>query len=163
MALDTAIAEWLAGAHPIPGQVRAEWWAQGVALLPLGNRFAAVRMASDVVHAAVGSEDRGDVAVSLGELLGGSILYDRRVVGGTYYALVQPHAGLVWAYEDVATCLGHGTYLGVPRLDRQQPPGTYWLIPPRYEGDLCPPRAIISLVRAGRERLTETVGPPCRE
>ncbi|WP_246886489.1 hypothetical protein [Streptomyces sp. GESEQ-4] len=93
----------------------------------------------------------------LGELLGGSIIYDRRVAGGTYYALIQGHAGLVWAYDEIATCLGQGTYLGVPRIDRQQPPGTYWVIPPRYEGDLCPPRAIISLVKAGRSRLAHQV------
>ncbi len=127
----------------------------GVALLPLGERFAAVRMASDVIHAAVGTDHLDDVAVILGELLGGSIIYDRRVAGGTYYALIQGHAGLVWAYEDVATCLAHGTYLGVPRLDRQQPPGTYWVIPPRYEGDLCAPRSIIALVEAGQSRLAE--------
>ncbi|MFF3870710.1 hypothetical protein [Streptomyces sp. NPDC001978] len=132
-----------------------EWTTQGVALLPLGDRFAAVRMPSDVVHAVAESEERDTVAVLLGELLGGSIIYDRRFAGGTYYALIQGHAGLVWAYEEVATCIGHGTYLGVPRIDRQQPPGTYWVVPPRYEGDLCAPRSIVALVEAGRLRLAE--------
>ncbi|MGW7543411.1 hypothetical protein ACWGKQ_20205 [Streptomyces sp. NPDC054770] len=99
------------------------------------------------------SNDPDQVAVCLGLLLGGSIIYDRRVAGGTYYALIQGHAGLVWAYDDIATCLGYGTYLGVPRLDRQQPPGTYWLVPPRYEGDLCAPRSITALVKRGRSRL----------
>jgi hypothetical protein len=132
-----------------------EWATQAVALLPLGERFAAVRMAADVVHSAVGSADRDEVAVRLGELLGGSIIYDRRVMGGTYYALIQAHAGLVWAYEDVATCLGQGTYLGVPRLSRQQPPGSYWVVPPRYEGDLCAPRAIVALIETGQSRLSE--------
>ncbi|MFD8393596.1 hypothetical protein ACFV2N_31405 [Streptomyces sp. NPDC059680] len=96
------------------------------------------------------------MASALGESLGGSIIYDRRAVGGTYYALIQAHAGLVWAYGDIATCLGEGTYLGVPRLDQQQPPGTYWVIPPRFEGDLCAPRSIIPLVELGRSRLTAT-------
>lgn len=153
-ALDRAIAEWLARAHPAPDRVRTEWATQGVALLPLGERFAAVRMPADVVHAAVGTVDRDKVAVGLGESLGGSIIYDRRVSGGTYYALIQGHAGLVWAYEEIATCLGRGTYLGVPRLDQQQPPGAYWVVPPRFEGDLCAPRAIIALVRAGRSQQT---------
>ncbi|WP_052768596.1 hypothetical protein [Streptomyces humi] len=152
-ALDRAIAEWLARAHPTPAQAWREWIVQGVALLPLGDRFAAVRMASEEVHAAVDSSDPDDVAACLGLLLGGSIIYDRRFAGGTYYALIQGHAGLVWAYGDVATCLGHGSYLGVPRLDRQQGPGTYWLVPPRYEGDLCTPSSITTLVRRGRARL----------
>ncbi|WP_369389482.1 hypothetical protein AB5J72_19070 [Streptomyces sp. CG1] len=92
------------------------------------------------------------MAPALGESLGGSIIYDRRALGETYYALIQAHAGLVWAYSDFATCLGEGTYLGVPRLDQQQPPGTYWVIPPRYEGDLCAPRSIIALIGTGRAR-----------
>ncbi|MEU9990300.1 hypothetical protein AB0E10_26565 [Streptomyces sp. NPDC048045] len=158
-ALDRAISAWLARAHPTPERARAEWAIQGVALLPLGDRFAAVRMPANVVHAAVASRDPDRVAVCLGVMLGGSIIYDRRVSGGTYYALIQGHAGLVWAYDDIATCLGHGTYLGVPRLDQQQPPGTYWVIPPRYEGDLCAPRSIIPLVALGRSRLAAQAEP----
>ncbi|MGC9376173.1 putative ATP-grasp-modified RiPP [Streptomyces sp. MH13] len=153
--LDRAIAEWLVGSDPSPERARREWTAQGVALLPLGERFAAVRMPAHVVHAAVRTQDRDRVAVALGELLGGSIICDRRVAGGTYYALIQGHAALVWAYDEIATCLGSGTYLGIPRIDRQQPPGTYWVVPPRYEGDLCAPRAITALVSSGRARLTE--------
>lgn len=148
-----AISEWLARTHPDPDQVLSEWATQGVALLPLGERFAAVRMAAEVVHAAVRSEDAGEVASALPELLGGSVIYDRRVAGGCYYALIQGHA--VWAYEDVATCLGHGTYLGVPCLDRRQPPGTYWVVPPRYVGDLCAPRLIVALLETGRSLLAE--------
>ncbi|WP_048573120.1 hypothetical protein [Streptomyces leeuwenhoekii] len=151
--LDRAIAEWLARSHSTPEHVWREWDAQGVALLPLGERFAAVRLPAGTVHAAVDSEDRDRVAAALGERLGGSIIHDRRVAGGTYYALIQAYAGFAWAYGDAAVCLGHGTYLGVPRIDRQQPPGTHWVIPPRYEGDLCAPRAIIDLVETGCSRL----------
>ncbi|MFE2047323.1 hypothetical protein ACFXAS_02260 [Streptomyces sp. NPDC059459] len=152
-ALDRVISEWLAHSDPDPERARREWATQSVALLPLGERFAAVRLPARVVHAAVQAQDRSRVAVTLGELLGGSIIHDSRVGGGTYYALIQVHAALVWAYEDIAVCLGRGTYLGVPRIDRQQPPGTYWVVPPRYEGDLCAPRAIIALMRDGRARL----------
>lgn len=159
-ALDRAITEWLVRAHPAPDRARAEWATQGVALLPLGERFAAVRVAADVVHAAVSSDHRDQVAMVLGELLGGSIIYDRRVAGGTYYALIQGHAGLVWAYDKFATCLGHGTYLGVPRIDRQQPPGTYWVIPPRHEGDLVAPRNLVALIKAGRRRLANSAELP---
>ncbi|MGW2134291.1 putative ATP-grasp-modified RiPP [Streptomyces coelicoflavus] len=155
-ALDRAISEWLARSDPDPERVRREWAAQGVALLPLGERFAAVRMPARFVHAAVRSEKLDEVAVALGESIGGSVIHDRRAIGGsTYYALIQGHAGLVWPYDDVATCLGHGSCLGVPRIDRQEPPGTYWVVPPRYEGDLCAPRAITALVRNGQAQLAQ--------
>lgn len=157
-ALDRAISEWLARSDPSPEQVWREWAAQGIALLPLGERFAAVRMPARVVHAAAQSEKLDEVAVALGESLGGSVIHDRRVAGGTYYALIQGHAALVWPYDDIAACLGHGTYLGIPRIDRQQPPGTYWVVPPRYEGDLCAPRAITALLRDGQTRLAQRTG-----
>ncbi|MET9575482.1 putative ATP-grasp-modified RiPP [Streptomyces massasporeus] len=109
-------------------------------------------MASEIVHAAVRSEDQDDVAAELGDLLGGGVIFDRRVAGGTYYALVDGHSGLTWAQDDVVTCLGRGTYLGVPRIDRREPPGTYWVVPPRREGDLCPPLSVLRLLEAGRAR-----------
>lgn len=101
-----AISEWLTRTHPAPEQAQKEWATQGVALLPLGERFAAVRMASDIVHAAVRSGNPDQVALALSELLRGAVICDRRVAGGTYYALIEGHAGLVWAYDDIATCLG---------------------------------------------------------
>ncbi|MFF8399186.1 putative ATP-grasp-modified RiPP [Streptomyces sp. NPDC016172] len=151
--LGGVVSDWLARTHPAPERVWTEWATQGVALLPLGERFAAVRMSSEIVHAAVQSEDQDRVAAELGDLLGGGIIFDRRVAGGTYYALVDGHADLMWADDDVVTCLGRGTYLGVPRMDRQQPPGTYWVVPPRYEGDLCPSRSVLGLLEAGHARL----------
>ncbi|MFJ2962463.1 putative ATP-grasp-modified RiPP [Streptomyces collinus] len=151
--LDGVVSEWLARTHPDPGRVWTEWATQGVALLPLGRRFAAVRMPSEIVHAAVRSEDPDRVGAELGGLLGGGIIFDRRVAGGTYYALVDGHAGLAWVDDDAVTCLGRGTYLGVPRIDRRQPPGTYWVVPPRHESELCSSRAVLDLLGAGRARL----------
>ncbi|MGW6543254.1 putative ATP-grasp-modified RiPP [Streptomyces massasporeus] len=150
--LDGGVAAWLARTHPTPERVWTEWATQGVALLPLGERFAAVRMTSEIVHAAIRSEDYEVVAAELGGLLGGGIIFDRRVAGGTYYALVDVDAGLTWAHDDVVTYLGRGTYLGVPRIDRLRPPGTYWVVPPRHEGDMCPPLSVLSLLEAGRAR-----------
>jgi putative ATP-grasp target RiPP len=151
--VDGVVSEWLARTHPDPERVRTEWATQGVALLPLGGRFAAVRMASEIVHAAVRSEEQDHVATELGDLLGGGIIFDRRVAGGTYYALVDGRADLTWAQDGVVTCLGHGTYLGVPRIDRRQPPGTYWVVPPRRGDELCPSRSVLGLLEAGRTRL----------
>ncbi|PIB05000.1 hypothetical protein B1C81_31235 [Streptomyces sp. HG99] len=140
----------------MPSQVWAEWASYGVALLPLGKRFAAVRMTVDVVHAAVDSDDLVKVAAVLDELLGGPVVFDRRVVGVTYYALIQWSSCLIWGHDEIAPCLGQGIYLGVPRLDRRKPPGTYWVVAPRYPGDLCTPEAVAALVEAGRRRLVQS-------
>ncbi|MFD9505040.1 hypothetical protein [Streptomyces mirabilis] len=152
-AVDRLIAEWLSWAHPVPEQAWAEWSAQGVALLPLGERFAAVRVAADVLHAAVGCEEPGRVAAALAELRTGPVIHDHRTTGAAYYALIQAHAGLVWADDLLAPCLSKGTYLGVPRIDRRESPGTYWVVPPRHDGDLCRPETVRSLVRTGRQKL----------
>ncbi|GAA3839237.1 hypothetical protein GCM10022206_91890 [Streptomyces chiangmaiensis] len=152
---ERAISEWLARAHPVPERARTEWATQGVALLPLGARFCAVRMKADVVHAAVATEDPSQVSAALGELLRGPVIHDRRTVGGTYYALIQWHAGLVWAHQELAPCFGQDTYLGVPRVDRRDPPGAHWVVAPRYEGNLCVPRAVTALIEVGRRRLAE--------
>jgi hypothetical protein len=54
--------------------------------------------------------------------------------------------------------LGPGVYLGVPRIDRRQPPGTYWVVPPRYAGDLCRPQAVAALIEVGRRQLADASG-----
>jgi hypothetical protein len=158
-ATEREIAEWLTREHPVPTQVWTEWASHGVALLPLGKRFAAVRMTTDVVHAAVEASCSAEVALALRELLGGPIVYDRRAVGVTYYALIQRNTELVWAHDAVAPCLGEGIYLGVPRIDRREPPGTYWLAAPRYPGDLCTSQDVAALVEAGQRKLVESAGP----
>ncbi|WP_051827475.1 hypothetical protein [Streptomyces bicolor] len=152
-ALDRTISEWLARAHPAPQQACSEWSDQGVALLPLGRLFAAIRVPADLVYAAVGSEDSAQVADILRMWLRGPVIHDHRSVGPTYYALIQWHAGLVWDYGEHAPCLHGDTYLGVPRIDRREPPGTYWVVPPRFEGDLCRPQAVRELIDAGRRQI----------
>lgn len=157
--IDRLITGWLARAHTAPAQARTEWSHHGVALLPLGGLFASVRLPGHLVHAAVGSEDPGHLATVLSKWLHGPVIHDHRTAGPTYYALIQWHAGLVWDCGDIAPCLQDGTYLGVPRFDRRQPPGTYWVVAPRYEGDLCRPQAVRELVAAGRWRLSSSLSP----
>ncbi|MFB6933569.1 hypothetical protein [Streptomyces chartreusis] len=153
VASSSAITEWLARAHPTPEHARAEWSVQGVALLPLGRQFAAVRVPGSLVHAALGSADADVVAELLPLRLRGPVIHDHRSTGPTYYALIQWHAGLIWDRGETAPCLQGDTYLGVPHIDRREPPGTYWVAPPRYEGDLCRPQAVRDLIDAGRQQI----------
>lgn len=140
------IEDWFAESQRAPEQARREWADTGVALLPLGTRFAAVRLAEALVHAAVDTTQPQELAACLTRLLDGPVIFDGRTMGGTYYALMRPRLGSPWKHQGIAPRLGAGTYLGVPRLDRREPPGTYWTVPPRFEGDLCAPRAVESLI-----------------
>lgn len=155
--MDRLITEWLARAHPVPQQAHAEWSHQGVALLPLGGLFAAVRLPCELVQAAVGYEEPALIAAAIQEWLSGPVIHDHRTAGATYYALINWGAGVIQQLEQAedAPCLGKGTYLGVPRIDRREPPGTYWVVPPRRDGDLCRPAAVRSLVAAGRCELAQ--------
>ncbi|MEV0114478.1 hypothetical protein AB0H77_14680 [Streptomyces sp. NPDC050844] len=67
-------AEWLARAQQEPGHAWHEWAETGVALLPLGRRFVAPRLAEALVHAAVGTRAPGAVSTCLEELLDGPVM-----------------------------------------------------------------------------------------
>lgn len=151
--LDSYITAWLARAHNKPDQARNEWADRGVALLPLGRQFSAVRLSSSLVHAAVGTTDMTAITAELEDRLDGPVIHDNLAIGKPYYALIQWHAGIVWEGGEDTPCLGDGVHLGVPRLARVRPPGTYWLIPPRGEGELCRPDRVQRLIRDGQAVL----------
>ncbi|ATL28478.1 hypothetical protein [Streptomyces formicae] len=151
--LVSAVTDWFARAHQAPGQARHEWSDTGVALLPLGKRFDAVRMPDALVHAAVGSTEPDTIAARLGQSLRGPVIYDR-TLGGTYYALTRPTERSRWRYQDIAPRLGVATHLGVPRLTRTEPPGTYWVVLPQFAGDLCELSAVEGLVTADSAALS---------
>ena len=162
-ALATALGAWFARSRPTPEQAHREWRESGVALLPLGSRFDAVRLPGPLVQAALGVTAPQEVSARLSPLVEGPVIYDGRTLGGSYYALMKPCRPRAWKHQGTAPRLGHGTYLGVPRLDRTGPPGTYWAVPPRFEGDLCEPAAVAALVGLGRSALDEhppTSAPP---
>ncbi|MFJ1667342.1 hypothetical protein ACIOK4_13335 [Streptomyces bottropensis] len=150
--LDGYITGWLTRALPPDKrrQAESEWAERGVALLPLGVRFSVVRLPERLVHAALGTSDPARVAAELPDRLGGAVIHDTYSHGHPYYPLIQWHAGIVWDGGDDAPCLGEGTYMGVPHIRRVTPPGTYWLAPPRHEGDLCRPELVQRLVRQAR-------------
>ena len=83
-------------------------------------------------------------------LFEGPVIRDPR--GCRYYALVP--AGTAGRWRDPrAECLGHGTYLGVPRLDAVNPKhhawSPYWSVPMFSAAELCGPYAVAQLVAVG--------------
>ncbi|MEU1149576.1 hypothetical protein ACFYO9_33505 [Streptomyces sp. NPDC005863] len=154
----SAISDWLARSLQEPAQAWREWAATGVALLPCGRRFDAVRLPERLVHSAVRSTDPKVVAARLTQSLDGPVIYDGRTMGGTYYTLTRRRRKGTWRHQDVAPWLGVDFYLGVPRLNRTEPPGTHWVVAPRFEGDLCEPLAVKALSRVGR---TSEEAEPC--
>ncbi|MEU7414911.1 hypothetical protein AB0B40_37445 [Streptomyces sp. NPDC042638] len=147
------IRAWLASAHDVPTQARAEWTTQKLALLPLGRHFAAVRIPGAIVHAAVGTDDGQAITHALETALPGPVIHDVRAVGPTYWALVPWRPGSRWRGPAETRYLGPGTYLGIPDIGCTEPPGSYWVTQPRYRRDLCHPEAVLSLIALGSHRL----------
>lgn len=158
------IGRWLLSAHPRPGQAWADWQMCGVVLLPLGTLFSAVRMPAGLVQAVTVSTDPQEIDAVLDEILdGGPVICDLR--GFRYYALVPATMPRTWAQAaeewraaDVH-CLGHATYLGVPRPDAVEAAAgraSYWSVPMHSAGTLCSPLKVARLITAGVHQFPET-------
>lgn len=143
----------LASAHEDPGQAMAEWSKQGLALLPLGRRFGAIRIPGVLVHAAAQSDDRETVAAVVAHHLQGPVIHDLRFVGPTYFALVPWWRDIYWASTADTPYLGPGWHLGVPDIGRTGPPGRYWVTPPRYRNDLCRREDVFDFIVRMRRQL----------
>ncbi|AZM54180.1 hypothetical protein DMA15_17710 [Streptomyces sp. WAC 01529] len=139
----------MACAQQAPAQAQREWRDNGVALLPLGSRFEAARLPEQLVLAAMCTTNPQQITALLPRALNGPVIYDNRAMGGTYYALMRPRADRAWTHQAVAPRLGAGNYLVVPRLDRTHPPGTHWVVTPRFGGDLCEPETVEALISCG--------------
>ncbi|PKV86277.1 DUF6415 family natural product biosynthesis protein [Streptomyces sp. TLI_146] len=140
-------ADWLASAHPTPQAAHREWRTAGIALIPTGRVFDALRLPAAIVHRAVGSAVPELVRARLGD---GAVIHDAYEPGRWYYALVRPGA---CAQHD-AYRLDGGTWLGVPEAGRTTRPGAYWIRPPRHREDFCPEDDITELIRRGGEGQT---------
>ncbi|MEU0739736.1 hypothetical protein [Streptomyces sp. NPDC006134] len=164
-----AAEHWLSSAHPAPRRARAEWADHGVALLPLGTLFSAVRIPGRLVQAVAATTEAEEIDDFLDEFLGGGpVICDPR--GPRYYALVPASVPTTWrqAVDDWrraadADCLGRGTWLGVPRVgatefDSRALAG-YWAVAVSSPGLLCPPLTVARLIAAGVHRLSEGEGP----
>ncbi|MGW7073047.1 hypothetical protein ACWGII_41235 [Streptomyces sp. NPDC054855] len=149
---DRAISQWFARSQQGVAQASREWTDRGVALLPCGTRFCAVRLSGRLVHAACGTDLTEAVRGTLAGMLAGPVICD--AFGSHYYALVDPTPPLAWQYEEVAPLLGAGTYLGVPATHLTHPPGTFWLVLPDLPGDLCALTSVTALIAMGQRCLT---------
>ncbi|MFI6350484.1 hypothetical protein [Streptomyces sp. NPDC050560] len=148
-----AAAAWLARAHRRPAEVHAAWaHPYGVAALPCGVLYTAVRLPDPVVRAALGTDDLAAVHAALAATLHGPVFRDP--ADARHYALVPPGTTETWRLPDVE-CLGPEYYLGVPNPAAVRPSGMsgYWAVPMDGPGHLCDPVAVEELARLGRERV----------
>lgn len=156
MVARTSMGMWLASSHRTPEQPWHEWAAHGVAVLPTGTAFDAVRIPEAVVHAAVESTAADTVGVALAERLDGPVIHDAR--GRNYYVLTRPGACLdLGPAADGAELLPAGSHLGVPAIDRcEYTPESpiYWAVP-GIRPSHCDSNATGLLVRAGSCRLSD--------
>ncbi|MFI6048678.1 hypothetical protein ACIBCO_01170 [Streptomyces violascens] len=144
-----AVAAWLAESLNRPGNARQEWADTGVAVLALGRRFSAVRLAEEFVYASIGSTGPDTVARVLRHVLCGPVIHDPR--GQRFYALVpsSPSSGSLGPY---ATYLGLGHFVGVPRVHDTGPGrflSSYWAVPMLRPGDLCDPVRLAGMLAMG--------------
>ncbi|MFF4146655.1 hypothetical protein ACFY0A_36160 [Streptomyces sp. NPDC001698] len=162
-----AAEHWLLSAHPRPKQARAEWDQHGVALLPLGTLFSAVRIPGALIHAVADTTDADEVDAFLKEALAdGPVICNPRHL--RYYALVPGSMPLTWRQaaddwrvQDV-DCLGRGCYLGVPPLrpaKARREADSYWSVPMPSPAILCRPLTVARLIAAGAHQLAEAAEP----
>lgn len=160
-----AIQHWLLSTCSPAGRDRArmEWRDQGVALLPLGTLFSAVRLPGALVQALAASTDPEDIDAFLEEALkGGPVICDPS--GLRYYALVPASVPRTykqaideeWRPNDVDV-LGRDSYLGVPPVDavEHRPHTSYWSVPMPSAAELCGALTVGRLIAAGVGRLAE--------
>jgi hypothetical protein len=166
-----ATEHWLLAAHPSPEQARKEWGQRGgVALLPLGTLFSAVRIPRELVLSAANVEESGDYLVDVmvdhflfEALHGAPVICDLHQA--RYYALVPASMPAKWhkAAADWRAlgvdCLGRGTLLGVPNVKAKKPDATkwasYWAVAMDSPGELCEPLAVARLIAAGQRRMAQ--------
>ncbi|MFI6054613.1 hypothetical protein ACIBCO_31560 [Streptomyces violascens] len=148
-----AVADWLAASLNNPSGARQQWTDHHIAVLALGRRFSAVRLAEELVYAVAVTQDPA-IATTVLRMLDGPVIHEPRA--HRFYVLVpsSPPAQNLGPY---ATCLGLGHYVGVPRVGDDEPDenhASYWAVPMKAPGALCDPSAVAGLIKAGTTALT---------
>ncbi|WP_438296324.1 hypothetical protein [Streptomyces sp. HUAS TT7] len=149
---EAAVAAWLADSLNRPGDARQQWAGGHLAVLALGRRFSAVRLADELVYTVAADADPATASTVLRSLRG-PVIHDPR--NRRFYALVpsSPPGPSLGRY---ATHLGLGHYIGVPRIGDNEPDGTrasYWAVPPTAPGALCDPIRLNAMIEAGTAAL----------
>ncbi|MFJ2739309.1 hypothetical protein ACIO3O_06535 [Streptomyces sp. NPDC087440] len=142
------IADWLAHTSDEPASAHAEWAERGVAVLPLGRRFDAVRVSGVLVRAALAAN-----AVAHRPLI-----LDPH--SDTYYALVPPQTTETWTCA-FGTCLGRGAWLGVPHPERAAAPGPHWTSPVRELPPVGTAPGVRVLIERGRQEVERAPRERC--
>lgn len=167
-----ATEHWLLSTLPAAGRDRArvEWRQHGVAMLPLGTLFSAVRIPGSLILAITGTLNPRDIDTFLEDALdGGPVICDPH--RASYYALVPASMPGTWRneaedWEDWQDAnvgvLGRDTYLGVPPLNAvaldPAAPASYWSVPMESAAVLCAPLTVARLIAAARECLEAGAG-----
>lgn len=159
-----AAEQWLLATLPAQKRdtARMEWQNHGVALLPLGTLFSAVRIPERLVHTVSRVDEPAMNAAFLQAALDdGPVICDpaRR----WYYALVPASmahwhkAARIWRTVLGVEILGRDTLLGVPPVDKvsysQRTNASYWACPIPSAADLCDPHAVTRLIAAAARQI----------
>ncbi|MFG2269155.1 hypothetical protein ACGFNY_05195 [Streptomyces chartreusis] len=161
-----AAEHWLLSTLPEDRRARArlEWREEGVAMLPLGTLFSAVRLPARLIMAITGPLAPYEIDAFLADALdGGPVICDPH--GPRYYALVPASVPRTWRdaadeWRDAdADVLGRDTLLGVPRLDATEvnplARASYWSVPMESMGMLCAPLKVARLIAAAQAAMAE--------
>ncbi|MEV0976548.1 hypothetical protein [Streptomyces sp. NPDC049915] len=154
-----AVKSWLLGAVKDRRAAREEWAAHDVALLHCGGIFSAVRIPSNLVWAAAGTEKLAAVDAFLRRwFTDGAMFMDLHA--HHYYALVPASTARQWNARELpgVECLGHDHYLGVPAVRCTEPRGrAYWCLSMDSPGCLCYVDEVEQLLRRAQEARGESV------
>jgi hypothetical protein len=159
-----AAEHWLLSTLPDPRKGRQQWQDTGVAMLPLGTLFSAIRLPGRLVLAVVGAHSlpSAEIDAVLSDALGGApVICDPR--HRRYYVLVPASVPTSWraAADDWRVVdvdvLGRGTVLGVPKPSRTEPRplDSYWSVPMESAGMLGAALTTARFIAAGRHLLGE--------
>ncbi|MDX3298564.1 hypothetical protein PV569_33425 [Streptomyces scabiei] len=153
-----AAGAWLLVAAQDRAQAKAAWEKpNGIALLRCGGLFGAIRLSTDLVRAAAGTEDNRAIDAFLAEALHGAPVFMDQYAQW-YYVLVPASTGMrpEWRSPRLppgVEFLGQDCFLGAPRPDVVRPEEgvrSYWCVPMEGPGSLGVPDAVSQLVAIGR-------------